>query len=295
MQEDNLQEVEPSNFLIIIGAMKSGTTTLFDLLKQHPQIAESNQKEPEFFNNQESFEQGLDVYRNLWKWNPGVHKCAMEASTAYAKHPFEQDVAKRMSSWKNCTFKFVYIVRNPYERIESNTRHGLYKGWNSSLDSGLTTDSYAVALSKYAMQIDQYLEYFDRSSLLILTLDELKEDPESVLRKVSLHAGVDPEFSFNQVNKVSNLGRKFERPKWLNRIDFGTGVFSRSFKSILKKVLGDRRATKILHNSGMRIDRGRFQLSSDERKQVLDFLRDDLKRMQDEFDIDVGKLWDIHV
>ena len=295
MQEDNLQEIGPSNFLIIIGAMKSGTTTLFDLLTQHPQIAESNQKEPEFFNNQELYEQGLDAYRKLWNWSPGVHQCAMEASTAYAKYPFEQNVAMRMSSWKDCCFKFVYIVRNPYERIESNTRHGLYRGWNPSLDSGLSSDSYAVALSKYATQIDQYLAYFDRSSLLILTLDELKEDPESVLRKVSLHAGVDPEFRFSKVNKVSNLGRKFERPKWLNRLDFGKGIFSRSLKSILERVLGSQRANKILHNSGIRMNRGRFQLTSDERKQVLDFLRNDLKRLQDEFDIDVGKLWNIHV
>ena len=36
-------------YILIIGAMKCGTTTLFDLLAQHPQIAPCKPKEPGFF------------------------------------------------------------------------------------------------------------------------------------------------------------------------------------------------------------------------------------------------------
>ena len=79
----------PTRFLIIIGAMKSGTTTLFRLLAQHPQIARPSEKEPHFFSRAERFENGLSHYQNLWKWRPGFHKVALEASTGYTKFPFD--------------------------------------------------------------------------------------------------------------------------------------------------------------------------------------------------------------
>ena len=36
-------------YVLIIGAMKSGTTTLYDYLARHPQLASSKRKEPGFF------------------------------------------------------------------------------------------------------------------------------------------------------------------------------------------------------------------------------------------------------
>ena len=40
---------KPNNFVFIIGAMKSGTTSLFDILSQHPQVCPSKTKEPDYF------------------------------------------------------------------------------------------------------------------------------------------------------------------------------------------------------------------------------------------------------
>ena len=63
-------------FAIIIGAMKSGTTSLFHYLSQHPRIAACHEKEPDFFSNPENFAKGLDWYRNLWDWVAELHDIA---------------------------------------------------------------------------------------------------------------------------------------------------------------------------------------------------------------------------
>ena len=54
----------PSNFALIIGAMKSGTTSLFHLLAQHPEIAAASVKEPNYFSSD-------DVYSKGWDWYVG--------------------------------------------------------------------------------------------------------------------------------------------------------------------------------------------------------------------------------
>ena len=48
------------SYILIIGAMKSGTTSLFATLAQHPQIAPAHPKEPGFFAFEDVNAQGLD-------------------------------------------------------------------------------------------------------------------------------------------------------------------------------------------------------------------------------------------
>ena len=50
------------NFALIIGAMKSGTTSLFYYLTEHPEIAEAKDKEPHFFADDDKFAKGMDNY-----------------------------------------------------------------------------------------------------------------------------------------------------------------------------------------------------------------------------------------
>ena len=105
------------NFALIIGAMKAGTTSLFKYLSQHPEICACQEKEPNFFASDINWSKGLDWYQNLWKWNQDLHKIALEASTFYTRLP-EANAAERIAQIK-AKFKFIYILRNPVERIES--------------------------------------------------------------------------------------------------------------------------------------------------------------------------------
>ena len=84
------------NFALIIGAAKSGTTSLFYYLAEHPEISSCSIKEPNFFTDDEKLSKGWGWYQNLWTWDSEIHKIAMEASTSYTKIPYFPNAAERI-------------------------------------------------------------------------------------------------------------------------------------------------------------------------------------------------------
>ena len=56
-----MAKIKRPNFMCI-GAAKSATTTLFEILKQHSMIGVSSFKEPHFFDNTINYEKGIDWY-----------------------------------------------------------------------------------------------------------------------------------------------------------------------------------------------------------------------------------------
>jgi len=126
------------NFLII-GAAKSGTTSLYHALKQHPKIFMSPVKEPNFFaleGGELNYPQGTVDPRYLAQcittkeeYNQqfeGVSNeiAVGEASPIYLYHP---QAPVRI---KNClpNVKIIVILRNPIERAYSNFLHHIREG-----------------------------------------------------------------------------------------------------------------------------------------------------------------------
>jgi len=114
-------------FVIIIGAMKCGTTTLYDNLIKHEEFCPAKDKEPHFFAKATNRFTRPGRYEQLWNFQPKVHQYAIEASTGYTKYPLEAGVPQRVHAY-GLKPKFIYIVRDPFMRIESeinflNTRH----------------------------------------------------------------------------------------------------------------------------------------------------------------------------
>ena len=58
-----MAKINSPNFMCI-GAAKCATTTLYNILKQHPQIGLSSFKEPHFFDNFNNFKNGKEWYLN---------------------------------------------------------------------------------------------------------------------------------------------------------------------------------------------------------------------------------------
>jgi hypothetical protein len=109
--------------ILIIGSMKSGTTTLFDLLARHPAIAPARNKEPGFFAFEEVFALGFGWYDALFAFDPARHRYGLEGSTDYTKHPFCTGVAERLIASAPRRFRLIYLMRHPLRRIESHARH----------------------------------------------------------------------------------------------------------------------------------------------------------------------------
>ena len=110
-----MKQVRPD--FMIIGAMKCGTTTLFNYLASHPETNACIDKEPEYFGT--NWDQGPEWYASLFKQKEGL---TFEASTSYTRYPSRLHIPERIKKTApDC--KLIYIIRNPVERIVSQLQH----------------------------------------------------------------------------------------------------------------------------------------------------------------------------
>jgi hypothetical protein len=194
------------NFLII-GAMKAGTTSLYHYLRAHPQVFMPVYKAPEFFAGESHWKRGVEWYRTQFA-PAGPDAVAIgEASNAYAKYPQYRGVPERIATYIPDA-RLVYVVRNPIERIRSHYQTRVVEGAEkASLDEAVLENPIYLNCSRYAMQLEQYLEHFPREQLLVITSEELHGARHATLRKVHEFIGVDPEFV------PPNLYREFYQSK----------------------------------------------------------------------------------
>jgi len=190
------------NFLLI-GAMKAGTTSMYHYLRAHPQVYMPTFKAPEFFAGKALSKRGVDWYRKQFA-GAGPEAVAIgEASNVYTKYPHYPGVPGRIAELIP-EARLLYIVRDPVARIRSHYQTRVVEGSEKlPLLEALTSNSIYLDYSRYAMQIEQYLEHFPREQLLVTTAEALRDDRDSVVRAVYAFLGVDPEI------RPADLDREF--------------------------------------------------------------------------------------
>ncbi|MBN1256443.1 MAG: sulfotransferase domain-containing protein [Planctomycetes bacterium] len=184
------QEGRLPDFLII-GAAKSGTTTLHSYLERHSMVCMSTPKEPEYFSRQEIYEKGEAWYRGLFSEARADQLCG-EASTTYTRWPHTQDAAGRIGKLLP-NAKLIYIMRNPVDRTYSHFVHHTRYAINKTFEQALADDDIYVDCSRYLFQIKRYLEFYPRESFLFLFFDDLKENPGALLQRIQAFLGLPEE------------------------------------------------------------------------------------------------------
>lgn len=189
----------PSFF--ILGAMKAGTSSLFDYLCQHPAILPPLRKEVHFFTRGWNAGKGFDWYAAHFplRRRSRRHCLTGEATPGYL---FDPDVPGRIARYRPDA-KLIVVLRNPVDRAVSQYFHEVRFGRETlPLDEALTREDERLSLaaaagragedtllhasyrrrSEYAPQIRRLLEHFPREQLLVLLSDELFSDPRGATR-----------------------------------------------------------------------------------------------------------------
>ncbi|MHB1829738.1 MAG: sulfotransferase family protein [Steroidobacteraceae bacterium] len=172
--------------LFVIGAMKSGTTSLHEYLDTHPQIAMSQEKEPGYFVEELSLSKGEEWYLNLFDQDDR-YRYVGESSTHYTKLPIYCGVPERLHRF-NPDARLIYIMRNPFDRVISHYWHAVrnihHGGEPRPLLKAVQDNPEYLAFSDYAMQLEPYIARFGRHALFTLTFEALVDDPQRELDRI---------------------------------------------------------------------------------------------------------------
>jgi hypothetical protein len=183
--------------LVIPGAAKSGTSSLHDLLDQHPDIAMSKPKEPQHFSFDALYERGAEVHNRIFR-HGGTCRYRGESSQCYMIHP----VAMRRIKEHLRSPKIILLLRHPVDRLWSQYR------WNYRLtveraplmqalaergdDTGYSFDPIVgmyrehggyLSLSRYSHWVPLWIETFGQDNVLVQRFEDLQADPAAVLAR----------------------------------------------------------------------------------------------------------------
>ncbi|MBT3315318.1 MAG: hypothetical protein HN390_11980 [Anaerolineae bacterium] len=204
------------NFLVI-GSQKAGTTSLYRILKQHPQIFMADKKEINFFFKDEEHARGAEAYSQHFT------DCANqlvrgEASPGYICHP---EAPARIHALIPDA-KLILTLRDPIKRAISqywdNRRH-----LNEPLTFAQALDAYLsdeyhpdkigyFSRGVYMRYIRKYLEYFPRENLLILLFEDMISDPVTFYKSIFTFLGVDTDFESEDFDEAFNPTEVWKNP-----------------------------------------------------------------------------------
>jgi len=292
------KEIKMPDFLIV-GAAKSGTTSLYYYLKQHPQIFMPDNKEPRFFSfagevkNEEEFfkrKNGIvknyDEYLNLFD-NAAITQILGEASTTYLylHEKTIKNIKKYHPAWRN--LKITIILRNPIDRayshflnddslghINLSFREVLEK-WKSR---ELSLFNNYIDYGFYFNQIKSYKNTFDR--LKIYLFEDLGSNPLFLVQDIFDFLNVDASF-IPDTNLKYNLttGSRF-----VGNLIYKPNLIKGTIKTFLPHNIRTKIKNKIVENYARK-----QQLEDREIDALKKIYREDILKLQDLIDRDLSQ------
>jgi len=211
---------------LVVGAGRSGTTSLHHYLRQHPQVFVPPRKAPSFFyavdapeatdplrrlETRATFVRDEDAYRALFEGAEGA-RAVGEVSPAYlAALRVPDRIARSLPD-----ARIIAILRNPIDRVVSRYVARRRDGLEQAIDLETVVEREGrpwapiedaagtyVAAGFVSHVLERYLELFPREQVRLYLYEELASDAASLLRDLFAFLGVDPDLPID-VSAVHN-------------------------------------------------------------------------------------------
>ncbi len=199
-------DIKPN--LFIIGAAKAGTTSLYDILDQHPQVYFSFDKEPAYFCDDNYFKRGDEWYLNTFFKSAQKKMIRGEATSRYLF--FSEKVAPRIYHFTQPHMpRFIAIFRDPAHLVYSFYWNSVREGHETlSFNEALRAEPermsrmriqlesrgqilYAYSqIGAYARQVAQYLAIFPKRNFHFLLTEDLSNF-STLINDLQIFLGVE--------------------------------------------------------------------------------------------------------
>jgi Sulfotransferase family len=291
------------NFLLI-GAQKSGTTSLYAYLKQHPQIFMSPLKEPRFFAFEgekpnfrgpgdeklyESIVGDIEAYRTLFE-GVSKEKAIGEASVVYL---YISSAPERIRHYIPGV-KVIAILRNPVERAYSAFLHLTRDRKEPLRDFARALQAEEERISNnwgpiwhyrqvgfYYVQLKRYFDTFEREQIRVYLYEDLNDDPMQVMKDIYGFLGVEDAF-VPEVSRRYNVSGIPTNEGWHALYSFllGQNLAKSIIRPLLPRGLRQRVSTTLLSTLQ---DRTLVKppLPTEVQQQLTELYREDILKLQE--------------
>lgn len=190
-----------------IGAMKSATSWIFSSICSHPKVCSNLNKELHFFDREKNYKKGIGCYKNLFS-KCKKNKIKGEFTPRYLYKP---KCAKRINKHFPNT-KIIVCLRDPVKRAYSHYKYSLaVKGRMSiykNFSEAIKKDTEMVERGFYYKQLKRYYDKFPENKILVTFFKNLKNNPESFIKKVYSFLNIDPNFVPKEIHKKENTSKE---------------------------------------------------------------------------------------
>ena len=286
--------------LLIVGAAKSGTTSLHNYLNQHNDVFMCNPKEPHFLINDEIGIQRIPIgisdkiaYEKLFLEGEGL-KYRGESSVMYLMYP--EIVIPKIKEHLGSEVKIVIMLRNPVERAYSGYQH--VKRYNIKEDILEFRDAWDVSeqryfsnpdmtpasrykeLGLYYNQVKSYLENFNTH---IIIYEDYKLDFQNEMNKL---------FDFLEINRMeinSEQQHMVGGWQWQNQNVKFLMTRKNLLKSFLKIIIPFKTVRKLIRQKIQ--DRNSTHvptISIEDKNMLKDFYKDDVRQLSELLERDLN-------
>lgn len=283
---------------LIIGAAKSGTTSLYFYLQQHPQVFLPINKEPFFFSfvgkdvNQFHYEgkepltskvvTDIDNYTSLFQSAPQNARIG-EASTLYlVDHDTPQQISRFIPN-----VKLIAILRNPVDRAYSHYQHFFsenkepinifleaIKAEPRRKQNKWFPSYFYQEAGFYSKHLNNYYSYFDKSQIKVFLYEDLA-DADKVTREIFEFIGITPDITLNTTAKYNVTGKaKFP---WL----YYSVRKSNKLKNILRKFISHKVWNGMKHKWDKLMISPYESISKEDRLYLQNIYKADILQLQD--------------
>ena len=286
--------------LLIVGAAKSGTTSLHNYLNQHNDVFMCNPKEPHFLINDEIGIQRIPIgisdkiaYEKLFLEGEGL-KYRGESSVMYLMYP--EIVIPKIKEHLGSEVKIVIMLRNPVERAYSGYQHvkrynikedilEFRDAWDVSeqryfSDPDMTPASRYKELGLYYNQVKSYLENFNTH---IIIYEDYKLDFQNEMNKL---------FDFLEINRMeinSEQQHMVGGWQWQNQNVKFLMTRKNLLKSFLKIIIPFKTVRKLIRQKIQ--DRNSTHvptISIEDKNMLKDFYKDDVRQLSELLERDLN-------
>ncbi len=241
--------------VLCVGFAKCGTTTLYDIMKQHPDIYLSGIKEPIYYGNKELMEKrGFEWYQSRYYPKSCDKKVIMEINPILGRSVSATQIKKDFGK----KTKIIFLIREPASRIYSEFKMNLVDGTCFSVlkdNLGKSTrklfddwirksfylndnkyvlkDEYSTKYCQsgnYYSRIKDYLEVFGKENLQVLFFEDFIANPQKICSKIFEFIDIPFDNNINY-NLHSNNGNRL--PRSVFTIKANQIWFSKIYKQIL--------------------------------------------------------------